>query len=82
MGPEYFGGGGMWIFPIIMLIVMLVVIYLIFGRDRIAPPWHYNNSHYHREDSSDKALDILKQRYVKGEINKEEFEEKKRILKN
>ena len=81
MGPEYFWVGGMWIFPIIMLVVMLVVIYLIFGRGRMTPPWYYEDRHYRRNDSSNNALDILKQRYAKGEINKEEFEEKKRFLK-
>ena len=77
----YFWGGGMWIFPIIMLVIMLAVIYIIFGRDRIASSWYYEDMNYRTNDTSDNALDILKQRYANGQINKEEFEEKKRFLK-
>ena len=33
-----------------------------------------------REPRTDSALDILRQRYARGEINKEEFETKKREL--
>ena len=78
----YFWGGGMWLFPLLMFVIVVAAIYLIFGRGRFAPPWYDNDRNYRRDDSSDKALDILKQRYARGEINKEEFEEKKRTLQN
>jgi len=80
MGPEYFWWGGMWIFPTIMLIVMLLVIYLIFGRG-VKQPWCDSNRHYSERKESDTALEILKNRYAKGEITKNEFEQiKKDIL--
>jgi len=33
-----------------------------------------------KESRSDSALEVLRQRYARGEINKEEFEAKKRDL--
>lgn len=79
MGPEYYWWHGMWFFPMIFPIlgftVMLVVVYLIFGRG-FRPPWQ----DYKGRDQSDGALDILKKRYAKGEITKDEFEQIKKDL--
>ncbi len=60
MGPEYFWMGGMWIFPIIMIIVMLIVIYLIFGRGCFRPPWYGPDKYHDNLKSSESALEILK----------------------
>ncbi|MDH3600263.1 MAG: SHOCT domain-containing protein [Candidatus Tectomicrobia bacterium] len=77
MGPGHYGWGdmwwgGMWIFPLIMLTIMLIVVYLMFGRGGWRPPWH--------GDRSETALDILKKRYAAGEISKDEFEQVKKDL--
>lgn len=73
MPYDYFWRGGMWIFPMLGLFVFLVVIIAIFGRG-CRPPWQSSGRH---EES---ALDILKKRYAKGEISKEQFEQMKKDI--
>jgi len=71
----------MWIFPLIMLVVMLVVVvFLLFGRRGVGPPcspWHQPSR---RGDPQDPPVEILKRRYASGEISKEEFEQMRRDL--
>lgn len=80
MPYEHFWAGGMWIFPtfgmIIGIIFLLVVIFAIFGRGCFRPPWHEPSRHNHEES----ALDILRKRYAKGEITKEQFEQMKKDI--
>ena len=62
----FFGGGVMMIVFWALLIVFIVwVVREVSGK----------NSH-----SNSNALDILKERYAKGEISKEEFESKKKDI--
>jgi putative membrane protein len=66
-----------WIFPMFMPIFWLVIIglclYFIIGRGKSSRLW---------ESGPDRetALDILKKRYAKGEISKDEFEQMKRDI--
>ncbi len=78
MGPWMMWGQGMgWFFPIIMLSFWIAVITGIIFLVR----WvilSANKNHGYKSQES--ALDILKKRYARGEINKEEFEDRKKDL--
>ncbi len=72
MGPGMMWGWGMgWIFMIIFWgLVVVGLIFLI--------RWLVGMTKTTRLEES--ALDILKKRYARGEINKEEYEQKKKDL--
>ncbi len=59
-----FMGGGMWLFWLILLVVIIVLVKLFVSPTKDA----------------ESAMDILKKRYAKGEITKEQFEEQKKSL--
>ena len=72
MGPEYFFMNGMWIFPFIGISVMLFMMFFVFGRG--------NFKNMSSDEKLDSPLDIVKKRFAKGEITKEEFEEIKKDI--
>jgi putative membrane protein len=59
------------------ILVVWLIVWLIRGSGRRA---YWMDRHDRRNSSSNPALDVLKERYAKGEISKEEFEEKKKDL--
>ena len=86
MNPYGWGGGyGMmpfswlgWIFMVLWWVIVIAVIVwvirAIFGRGR--GRWNY----YHDGNGGKGPLEILKERYAKGEVDKSEYEEKKKDL--
>ena len=64
----FFGGGLlMWLFWIVLLVVLVFVLKNVFGSES-------------KNSSSSEALEILKERFARGEIDEAEFEERKKHL--
>ncbi|MFH0804008.1 MAG: SHOCT domain-containing protein [Candidatus Zambryskibacteria bacterium] len=64
----WFGGGLMMVVFWVLLVIFIVwLVREVSGKN-------------YRSGSKSDALDILKERYAKGEIDKKEFEEKKKDL--
>lgn len=83
MGPEHFWGGGT-IFPIfmplMMLVFLLVVVYLFCWRGGFRPPRRHGPEISSGSEDWGTAMEILKKRYAKGEITREEFQQMKKDL--
>jgi len=76
----------MWVFPMIMPVVMLAALilclYFMFGRGGGGSSWQPLGGSHGGGREVESPLDILKARYAKGEINKDEYEQIKRDLKS
>ncbi len=76
MGGMMWGHGFGWIFPVLIITVLIVICFRMMGRRGGGSSWC---GHGEQKDS-ETPLDILKSRYAKGEISKEEFETMKEDL--
>ena len=77
-GWEMMGGFGWWWFmPIFMILFWGLIIWAVVALARGTSQPSGSDSSSNRPES---ALEVLKRRYARGEINKEEYEEKKRDL--
>ncbi|RLJ19794.1 electron transporter RnfE [bacterium endosymbiont of Escarpia laminata] len=63
-----FGGGFMWLFWILLIIAIVWAVKAAGGSSGNPP------------EKQKSAVDILKERYAKGEIDQEEFEQKRKDL--
>jgi len=73
-----FGYGSWWIFPIIMIAMMVLCFIMMRGHagSMMCGPG-FGRSGSHSENASDRPPDILNRKYDQGEINKQEYEVKK-----
>jgi len=69
-----------WIFMLVFWCIVIGVVFAVvrggFGKGHMCGHNHDGNTY----EKGKSPLDILKDRYAKGEINKKEFEEKKKDL--
>ena len=76
MGPGMMGGfGWMWLMPVFWIVFLGLIIWAVVAAVRGSSESRSSGS-----SKADSALEVLKKRYARGEINKEEYEEKKRDL--
>ena len=67
-----------WLFPLVMIAFCFL---MMRGRKgSMMCGFGSSDEDSHRINVSDSARDILDRRYARGEIDKEEYQEKKRIL--
>ena len=78
--PWMWHWGGMWVFPMIMFGKMIIFFFLFFRRGGCRPPWWNPGEHHRKDGETDTVLEILKKRYTKGEITKDEFEQMKKVI--
>ncbi len=71
-----YGYGGMWFGWLPMILFWIVFIFVVVALSK----WIFSGSRHHDRGAGKSALDLLKERYARGEINKEEFDQKKRDL--
>ena len=81
MGPGMFWGGGMWVFPLIGLVIFLFILYFAFTRGfGGSGPFCGWGGRYGGSSDPQSPMDILKMRYARGEISREEFERMKKDI--
>jgi len=81
MGPmehPFFWWGGMWLFPTLLLVGVVLVAYLIVRQGGVGQA--RESSRAGGTETQGSAMEILKRRYAQGEITREEFKEMKKDL--
>ena len=93
-GPWHMWSGGWmfwWMFPLFMLFMIIICAAIFFlgrrssgGHHHWGPPWHMMDRPWGPGrswgDPTHSALQVLNERFARGEIQKEEYEEKKAAI--
>ena len=82
-GPHMMWGGGwygMMLGPLFMVLMFAVAVALVIVLVRWLGGPHYGLPPHQASPPVRTPLDILKERFARGEIDKQEFEERRRIL--
>jgi len=81
-GPEYFWHGGFWIMPVLMFTLFIIVLlsFLRYGGVPFGCMSHNHSNSSEKLVPGETALNILKKRYAKGEIPKEEYDRMKKDI--
>jgi len=76
--PHAWGGGwgGMFFGPLMMIVFLAAVVILVV----VAIRWVAGAGHAATHPGRTSPLDLLKERYARGEIDKQEYEERRRVL--
>ena len=86
---EAHGHSFWWIFPLIFFVIMIVIFIFMMRRGGMGCMWRNRmmDSSEFRDamkrswgERSESALEILDKRFARGEIEKQEYEEKKAVL--
>jgi len=76
-----FGYGLWWIFPLIMIVMMVLCFFMMRGRmGSMMSRAGICSTGSHGAGAADSELDTLNKSYAQGEIKKEEYKEKKRVI--
>jgi len=67
-----------WLFPLVMIVICFLM--MLGRKGSMMCGFGSSDEDSHRINVSDSAKDLLDKRYASGEIDKEEYEEKNRIL--
>ena len=79
-GSEFFGSSLWWICPILMIAMCFFMMRR--RRGSMMCGFGSRDPNSRQISASDSATDILDKRYASGELDKEEYEERKRTLTN
>jgi len=76
----WFGMGFMWLWPIGLVIIGVIIYYVVTTSSHQESCSHHSHNQQPQYSGS-RALEILQERYAKGEITKEQFLQMKNDLR-